>query len=180
MKIDGTHTIHATRERLWKLMIDPEVIRRIVPGLESLEETSDGTYRMTMKAGVGSIKGVFNGTISLAELREPEHYEMMVDGKGTAGFVKGGGALDLIDQGEATQVNYAGSVNVGGTIASVGQRMILSSARIMAGQFFTALEAEPAALETAEITGQDLVPPQHNIFLTFLRWLKRFFTTNLS
>lgn len=178
MKIEGTHTIHATRERLWKLMIDPEVIRRVVPGLESLEETPEGDYRMTMKAGVGAIKGVFTGTIRLAELREPEHYEMMVDGKGTVGFVKGGGALDLIDLGDATQVNYAGSVNVGGTIASVGQRMILSSARMMAGQFFTALEVEASALEKAETTGEEVAPPKHNIFLTFLRWLKRLFRSN--
>ncbi len=175
MKIEGSHTIHAPRERLWKLMIDPEVIRRVVPGLESIEEIEAGAYRMSMKAGVGSIKGVFTGAIRLADLREPEHYEMMVDGKGTAGFVKGGGALDLVDMGDRTQVNYTGSINVGGTIAGVGQRMIVSTAKMMAGQFFTALEAEAAALEQSETTGEALVPPKHNIFITFLRWLVRLF-----
>ncbi|MGE0104884.1 MAG: carbon monoxide dehydrogenase subunit G [Blastocatellales bacterium] len=171
MKIEGTHTINAPRERLWKLMIDPEVIRRILPGLESLEETPDGAYRMTMKAGVGSIKGVFTGAIRLDDLRPPEHYRMLVDGKGTPGFVKGDGTLDLVEQDGVTRVEYSGNVNVGGTIASVGQRMIVSSAKMMAGQFFTALEAEAAALHKSEITGEEHSPPSHNIFITFFRWL---------
>jgi len=171
MKIEGTHTISAARERLWNLMIDPAVIRRVVPGLESLEETPDGSYRMTMKAGVGSIKGVFTGTIRLDDLRPPEHYRMIVDGKGTPGFVKGDGTLDLVEQEGLTRVDYSGNVNVGGTIASVGQRMIVSSAKMMAGQFFTALEAEAASLLHSEITGEEHSPPTHNILVTFFRWL---------
>ncbi len=79
-------------------------------------------------------------------MREPEHYKMLVDGKGSTGFVKGAGTLDLAEQGAETVVSYAGEVSVGGTIASVGQRMVQSSAKMMAAQFFTALEAEAAAV----------------------------------
>lgn len=171
MKLEGTHTIKAPRARLWRLMIDPEVLRRCVPGVESLEANPDGSYKMNLKAGVGAIKGVYTGTIRLDEMREPEHYKMLVDGKGSTGFVKGAGTLDLAEQGEETLVTYVGEVNVGGTIASVGQRMIQSSAKMMAAQFFTALEAEAAAIAQAEATNKPIVPPKHSFFRNALRWL---------
>jgi len=166
LKLEGTHTIRSPRARLWKLMIDPEVLRRCVPGCESLEANPDGSYKMILKAGVGAIKGVYTGTIRLDELREPEHYKMIVDGKGSTGFVKGAGTLDLAEQGEETIITYAGDVSVGGTIASVGQRMVQSSAKMMAAQFFTALEAEAAAVAKAEETNAPVVPPKQSFFVT--------------
>jgi len=117
-----------------------------------------------MKAGVGSIKGIFNGAVRLEDLRPPEHFRMIVDGKGTPGFAKGTGDLGLEDQGETTLVRYSGDLQLGGTIASVGQRMIQASAKMMATQFFTALEAEAK-------TGEGEPPPQHGFFRTALRWL---------
>ncbi|HEY8458923.1 MAG TPA: carbon monoxide dehydrogenase subunit G, partial [Blastocatellia bacterium] len=145
MKIEGSHTIKAPRESLYQLMVDPQILQRCVPGCQSLEAVEDGSYKMILKAGVGSIKGVFTGSIKLEEMREPEHYKMIVDAKGSAGFLKGEGLIDLTDHGEETMVSYAGETSVGGTIASVGQRMVQSTAKMMAGQFFAAIEAEAAA-----------------------------------
>ena len=142
MKIEGSHTINAPRAALWQMLIDPAVLQRCVPGCESLETLEDGSYKMQLKAGVGSIKGVFNGKIKLDELHPPEHYQMIVEGTGKVGFVKGIGTLDLVEQDNATVINYAGDVSVGGTIASVGQRMVQAAAKMMAGQFFKAVEAE--------------------------------------
>src|SRR5262249_28509918 len=113
MKIEGSHTIKAPRGFLYQLMIDPEILQRCVPGCQSLEAAEDGSYKMTLKAGVGSIKGVFTGSIKLDEMREPEHYKMIVEGKGAPGFLRGEGSIDLVEQGEETLVNYAGEVSVG-------------------------------------------------------------------
>jgi carbon monoxide dehydrogenase subunit G len=123
------------------MLIDPAVIQRCVPGCEALAALDDNSYEMTLKAGVGSVKGVFNGTIKLEELRAPEHYKMIVEGTGKVGFVKGSGVLDLVEQGAETLVNYTGEVSIGGNIASVGQRMVQAAAKMMAGQFFKAVEA---------------------------------------
>ncbi|MBI1762176.1 MAG: carbon monoxide dehydrogenase subunit G [Acidobacteria bacterium] len=142
MKIEGSHTLKIPRAQLYRMLIDPVVIQRCVPGCEALEAHEDGTYKMTLKAGVGSVKGVFNGQIKLDELREPEHYKMIVEGTGKVGFVKGAGLLDLVEQGNETIVNYTGDVSIGGNIASVGQRMVQAAAKMMAGQFFKAVEAE--------------------------------------
>lgn len=173
MKVEGSYTIKATRDRLWPLMIDPEVLSRCVPGCQSLEAQEDGSYKMAMKAGVGSIKGLFNGLIRLAEIREPEHYKMIVEGKGAPGFVKGEGALDLAEQGEETIVTYAGDVSVGGTLASVGQRMVLSAAKMMAGQFFAAIEAEAKAIAKAEETGEPHEAPKQGFIRNTIRQIKK-------
>ena len=163
MKLEGTHQVDAPRERVYQSLVNPEVLQRCIPGCERLEQTGDNIFSATIRAGVGSIKGVFNGTVRLEELREPEHFRMVVDGKGQPGFLKGSGDLDLEQQDTGTLVKYAGEVQVGGTIASVGQRMIQGTVKMMATQFFTALEAE-AKTEVGE------PPPQHGFFRTALRW----------
>ncbi len=163
MKIEGTHEIQAPRERVFQAMIDPAVLQRCIPGCERLEKTGENSYEATLRAGVGSIKGVFKGTVRLEEIQPPTHFRMIVEGKGSPGFLKGTGDLNLEEQGAGTLIKYAGDVQVGGTIASVGQRMIQGSAKMMASQFFTALEAETQ-------TGADEPPPKHGFFRTALRW----------
>ncbi|MFN7929840.1 MAG: carbon monoxide dehydrogenase subunit G [Blastocatellia bacterium] len=173
MKIEGSYTVNAPRELVWNLLIDPDILSRCVPGVQSLENTESNAYKMMLKTGVGAIKGVYNGAIKLEDIREPEHYKMLVDGKGAAGFVKGVGELDLVAQDETTVVNYAGDVSVGGTIASVGQRMILSTAKMMTSQFFTALEAEAKAIIKAEETGEPVTTPKQGFFRNTFRAVKK-------
>lgn len=134
--------MNAPRTRVWNAMIDPEVLGRAIPGCERLEKTGENTYSVTLRAGVGSIKGLFTGHVRLEEMRPPAHYKIMVEGKGQAGFLKGSGDLDLAERDGITEITYSGDVQVGGTIAGVGQRMIEGAAKMMASQFFTAIEAE--------------------------------------
>ena len=163
MKLEGTHELQASRERVYQCLTDPEVLQRCIPGCERLEKTGDNSYSATIRTGVGSIKGVFNGSVRLEDMRPPEHYRIVVEGKGAPGFVKGSGDLDLVDTKGSTTINYTGDLQVGGTIASVGQRMIQGTAKMMASQFFTALEAEAK-------TAPDESPPKHGFFRTTLRW----------
>ena len=163
MKIEGTHQLQAPRERVYECLTDPEVLQRCIPGCERLEKTGENSYSATIRAGVGTIKGVFTGTVKLEDMRPPEHYRIVVEGKGTPGFMKGTGDLDLEAQGETTIIKYTGDLQVGGTIASVGQRMIQGTAKMMAAQFFLALEAEAK-------TGVGEPPPSHGFFRTALRW----------
>lgn len=163
MKLEGTHQLQASRERVYQCLTDPDVLQRCIPGCERLEKTGDNSYSATLRTGVGSIKGVFNGTVRLEDMRPPEHYRIVVEGKGAPGFVKGSGDLDLQHGAGMTTINYTGDLQVGGTIASVGQRMIQGTAKMMAAQFFTALEAEAK-------TALDEAPPKHGFFRTTLRW----------
>jgi carbon monoxide dehydrogenase subunit G len=163
MKIEGTHQLNAPRDRVYQSLIDPEILQRCIPGCERLEKTAENTYSATIRTGVGAIKGVFTGTVRLEEMRPPEHYRIVVEGKGAPGFLKGSGNLDLGAQGEGTLIKYTGDLQLGGTIAGVGQRMIQGTAKMMAAQFFTALEAEAKT-----VAGE--APPKHGFFRTALRW----------
>ena len=163
MKLEGSLELDAPRERVYQCLVNPEVLQRCIPGCERLEQTAENTFSATIRTGVGSIKGVFNGTARLEDLREPEHLRLVVDGKGAPGFLKGLGDLDLASTENGTKVTYTADVQVGGTIASVGQRMILGTAKMMATQFFTSLAAEAK-------TAVGEPPPQHGFFRTALRW----------
>jgi uncharacterized protein len=173
MNVEGTYKIEGTRERVWQLLTAPDVLQRCVPGCETLEADDDGSFKMTLKTGVGSIKGLFNGTIKLAELQEPEHYKMIVDGKGAPGFLRGEGTIDLIEEGYETTVTYLGDVNVGGTLASVGQRMIQATAKMMIGQFFAAIAAESKALSQAEQNDEPFEPPKQGFIRNTIRQIKK-------
>lgn len=142
MKIEGTHQIEAPRERVFAALTDPAVLQRCIPGCEQMEKSGENRYNAKLTAGVGPVKGVFTATVSLDQLVPPEHYKLIVEGKGQPGFVNGTGELNLKDSGTATEIQYTGEVNVGGLIASVGQRMIQSTANLLAGRFFKSLESE--------------------------------------
>ena len=164
MKIEGTHELNSSPERVYETLIDPVVLQRCIPGCERLEKTGENAYSTTLRAGVGSIKGVFTGNVRLEEMQPPRHFRMVVDGKGQPGFLKGSGDLDIEGREGVTIVSYTGEIQVGGTIASVGQRMLQGAVKMMATQFFTAIEAE-ARTEAHE------PPPKHGFFRTALRWL---------
>lgn len=142
MKIEGTHRLPAPRERVYAALIDPAILKRCIPGCESLEQHDAGHYEAVIKAGVGSIKGTFRGNVTLEDMRPPEHYRLALQGKGVVGFAKGSATFDLVAEDDGTLVKYAGELQVGGTIAGVGQRMIEGTAKMMAGKFFGQLETE--------------------------------------
>jgi carbon monoxide dehydrogenase subunit G len=142
MKIDGTQKLHALREQVYSALTDPKILQRCIPGCESLEKTADDTYAAILKAGVGSIKGTFKGEVRLEDMRPPDHYRIVVEGRGALGFAKGSADFDLEEKDGATTIAYSGELQIGGTIAGVGQRMIEAAAKMMAAKFFAALEAE--------------------------------------
>jgi carbon monoxide dehydrogenase subunit G len=134
----------ASRERVFDALTDPAVLQRCIPGCEQMEKTGKNQYSAKLSAGVGPVKGSFTATVTLEELRRPEHYRLVMEGKGQPGFVKGSGELNLSEDGDGTSIQYSGDINVGGLLASVGQRMIQGAANMLAGKFFSALESETA------------------------------------
>ena len=172
MKIEGSYIIKSPKERLFRLLTSPDILQRCVPGCQSLEANEDGSYKMTMETGVGSIKGMFTGLIRLDDINEPDQFKMVVEGKGAPGFLKGDGFLSLTEQGQETTVTYSGDVSVGGTMASVGQRMVQSAAKMMAGQFFAAIEAEAKAIAQAEEAGEIVKLPKQGFLRNTLRQIR--------
>lgn len=142
MKVAGTHTFNAPRQVVWPMLLDPDVLARVMPGCKQLSEVGPNEYEGALSVRVGPVQGQFSGTVRLENIQEPEGYEMHVDGKGPSGFVEGSGGLRLEDGGESTTLHYDGEVQVGGRIASVGQRLLDSSARAIIRQSLTELEKQ--------------------------------------
>ena len=151
MKIEGTQDLSASRERIYEALSDPEVLKRCIPGCQSLERTDEGAFAANLKAGVGAIKGNFTGTVRLEDMRPPEHYRIVVDAKGGPGWVKGAGDFDLEQTAEQkTSIKYSGEMQAGGPIAGIGQRMIQAAAKMLASQFFKSLESETGETDKPE------------------------------
>lgn len=142
MELAGTYTFQAPRSAVWEALMDPTVLAQALPGGEQLEKVGENEYRAAMNVRVGPVQGKFAGKVELADIQQPEGYRMKVSGSGPAGFVEGEGSIKLLEEGESTVMSYAGDVQVGGKIASVGQRLIDSTAKSVIRQGLKVLDAE--------------------------------------
>ncbi len=136
MKLEGTYTMPAPRELVWRSLMDPLVLARSLPGCEKVEPNSDGSFHAELKVGIAAVKGTYHGRIEILDPVPPESYRMKVEGQGTGGFLKGEGNLTLTESASGTLISYSGEAQVGGVIASVGQRLIVMAARQIVMQFF--------------------------------------------
>jgi carbon monoxide dehydrogenase subunit G len=142
MKITGVHQLPLDRERAFRALQDPEILARCMPGCEGLERIGEGEYAMRMKMALAAFTGQFDGKVRIADSVPPESFRLIVEGKGKAGFMKGDGLLHLTEQQGGTQIQFEGDVQVGGTIAAVGQRLIDTTAKMMIRRFFDKLATE--------------------------------------
>jgi carbon monoxide dehydrogenase subunit G len=142
MKLDGTNTLPAPVETVWKTINDPDALRRCTPGLKELTETGPDNYKATLSIGIAAVKGTYAGTLRITDKQAPTHYKIILEGSGGAGFMKGEGTVDLEAQGGGTLLRWAGDIQVGGLIAGVGQRMLSGVGKMLIGQFFKCLEQQ--------------------------------------
>ncbi|MBO0903671.1 CoxG family protein [Jiella sonneratiae] len=148
MDLKGEYRLPASRETVWEKLNDPEVLKRCIPGCEELEKTGDNEMKATVTAKVGPVKAKFNGEIRLENINPPEGYSIVGEGKGgIAGFAKGGANVHLAAEGAETVLTYDVSAQVGGKLAQLGGRLIDSSAKKLAGQFFDNFAKEVEAAE---------------------------------
>ncbi|HLW58475.1 MAG TPA: carbon monoxide dehydrogenase subunit G [bacterium] len=140
MKIDGTNTLPASVDTVWKTINDPEALRRCTPGLKELKAISPDNYAATLQIGIAAVKGTYAGTLRITDKQAPTHYRIILEGTGGAGFMKGEGTVDLEPQGDGTLLKWVGDIQIGGLIAGVGQRMLGGIGKMLIGQFFKCLE----------------------------------------
>lgn len=139
MTLDGSYTFQAPRERVWALLMDTEAIASCVPGCEGLEPLGDDRYQATLVATVAAISGSYEGTVAMRDKVAPASYRLLIEGSGKHGFVNGESVVTLRDADGATVVDVSGTMEVGGTIARVGQRLIGSVSKMMLDRFFACM-----------------------------------------
>ena len=136
MKFTGENVLAASVDQAWDALLDPAVLVRTIPGCERLEATGDNVYAMTVTAGVASIKGTYAGSCELRDLVEHESLVMKLDGAGAPGTIGATVNVRFTPEGSSTRISYDADAVVGGMIGGVGQRMLTSVSRRMAGEFF--------------------------------------------
>jgi carbon monoxide dehydrogenase subunit G len=136
VKFTGENVLAAPVEQAWDALLDPAVLVRTIPGCEKLEATGENAYAMTVTAGVASIKGTYAGSCELRDLVEHESLVMKLDGAGAPGTIGATVNVRFTAEGSSTRISYDADAVVGGMIGGVGQRMLTSVSRRMAGEFF--------------------------------------------
>ena len=145
MKIFGTYSLPLAQERAYQILQDPEMLARAMPGCKGLEKIGENEYRMKMKMVLASLAGDFDGKVKITDQTPPTSFRLVVEGSGRPGFIRGDGLLKLTPDESGTKVSYDGDVQVGGTIAAVGQRLLDGTAKMMIKKFFEALSQAASA-----------------------------------
>lgn len=176
MKFTGENVLQGPVSQVWEALLDPAVLVRTIPGCSKLEATGENAYDMTVTAGVAAIKGTYAGTCRLSDLHEHESLMMDLQGAGAPGTIGAKVAVAFHDAGDGTtRVTYDADAVVGGMVGGVGQRMLTSVSRKMAGEFFgnvgdvlsgaapavaaPAAAATPATPGAPAAVGQVFTPP---------------------
>src|SRR3954471_368685 len=138
MKISGSNVVAQPVDKVWEAILDPRVLVATIPGCGRLEETGDHEYAMTVTAGVAAIKGTYSGSCALSDLAEHQSLVMNLQASGTPGTIDAKVDVAFDDLGaEGTRVSYEADAVVGGMVGGVGQRLLSSVSKRMAGEFFS-------------------------------------------
>lgn len=145
MQISGTYRFNAAPDLVWARLMDPAIISTCIPGCNALEPDGENRFRANLTVALAAIAGTYDGTVMLSDLVPGASYRLTAEGQGRPGFIKGDSLVSLIPDGGATIVYVSGTLQTGGTIARLGQRLIGSVSQMMMDRFFGCLQSKVEA-----------------------------------
>jgi carbon monoxide dehydrogenase subunit G len=143
MQMNDSQRIPASKDKVWAALNDPEVLKQCIPGCQNLDMTAPNEMTATVVFKVGPVKATFGGKVTLSDLDPPNGYRISGEGSGgVAGFAKGGALVRLESESpEITILHYEVDAQIGGKLAQLGGRLIDSTAKKLAGEFFASFGA---------------------------------------
>jgi len=168
VKIEGEYLFNGPREELWEVFRDPEVLATALPGTKSLEKVAENEYVGEMNVRVGPVAGLFSGRLTVSNEVPPESLTLTVEGKGSPGFMNGSGDVRLSEQDDGkTLMRYEGEVQIGGKLASVGQRLLDTASKSMIRQGLETQDQVLQARVAAKSEGKEVeyTPPSEGEFM---------------
>jgi carbon monoxide dehydrogenase subunit G len=149
MQMNDIQRVPASKAKVWAALNDPEILKQCIPGCQSLVMTSPTDMTATVVVKLGPVKATFSGKVTLSDFDPPNGYRISGEGSGgAAGFAKGGATIKLeAESGDVTNLRYVVDAHIGGKLAQLGGRLIDSTAKKLAEEFFRSLAA---ALTTPE------------------------------
>jgi len=167
VKIEGEYLFDGPRDAVWEIVRDPDILATALPGTQSLEQVSENEYQGEMQVRIGPVGGLFSGRVTISDEIPPESLTITVEGKGKPGFVKGTGFVQLsAAENNKTQMQYQGDMEVGGRLASVGQRMMDSVSKSLLKQGLDSLNQALVARVSSAESGEQVKyePPTETQF----------------
>lgn len=167
MKLEGEYVFNGPRDEVWQLVRDPDVLASALPGTQSLKQVSENEYEGDINLRMGPVAGVFSGRLVVSNEEPPKKCTLAVEGQGKPGFIKGTGNVNLMDQGDGTTLmKYDGELQIGGRLASVGQRMLDTASKSMMRQGLETLNQTLEARVAAKTEGKEVdhKPPSESEF----------------
>jgi len=151
MEFSGTQQIAVPIEKVWTFLLDVNNVAGCAPGFQSLEVLGDEHWKAVVAVGVGPVKAKFTMDVTRPEMHEPDLMVVKGRGKAPGSAVEMSGTMNLISEGpEETRMDWGATVTVNGTLASVGARLMNSTAEKLTGQFFDSLKKK---LQSSSVTG---------------------------
>lgn len=152
MKIAGTYKFEASLETTWDALFNADVLARTLPGCDKLEKEGD-QFNGVIRVKMGPVQGKFQGKVNIEDVVEHDNYRMVIDGRGPAGFAKAKVSIRLVAEGAQTEMSYEADIQIGGKIASVGQRLLDASIKAITKQSLESLHTQIKVLQ-AEANGE--------------------------
>ena len=150
----GSATVAASPEKIWKMLLDPATLQAVIPGCHDVKKISDTHFRADVTIGVGPVKGRYRATVILSDLDEPHGVTLAGSAEGALGFGSGKGRITLAPQANGeTSVGYVYEAEIGGKVASIGGRLLDGAARVVIGQFFASLARQAGGNNANQGTG---------------------------
>jgi uncharacterized protein len=141
MQLSGKQVLHAAPSRVWALLMDPDSLVRLVPGITDLEKIGDNSFKSVFDIKLGPVRGSFTGNLQLEDLAENKSYLLKLQQNSKIGNASAVVKINLVPVGDAqTELDFNGDVKLSGLLASMGQRVIGGVANTLTKQFFHNLE----------------------------------------
>jgi carbon monoxide dehydrogenase subunit G len=143
MQLTGTHVIKAPPEKVWAMLMDTDILAKMVPGITSLEKLEENKFKAMLGVKLGPVNASFAGQLQLENLLPPQSFSMKVQQNSKVGNAAANIGIKLVAVDELqTEVNFDGDVKLSGMLATMGQRLIGSVANTLSKQFFQNMEKE--------------------------------------
>jgi 2-furoyl-CoA dehydrogenase large subunit len=139
---EGGHFVPAKPSEVWRTLLDPTALAAVIPGCHELDLVGDNSYHADVSLGVGPVRGRFSADVALSDLVEPEKVTLSGGVIGPLGASKGTGHITLTAEGDGTRVTYDYDIELTGTVASVGGRLLEGATKSVVNQFFQRLTAQ--------------------------------------
>jgi carbon monoxide dehydrogenase subunit G len=173
MKIAGTYTLRAPRDRVWPIIFDPVQLMGLIPGCEEIVADGPDSYRGSINLRLPAVSGAYRTAIVILERREPEFCRLEGEAAGAGGSVKGQAAFTMREAGSGSLVEYEGDALISGPLAGMNPRFVEGVAQQLVKQGLGRLDARALAAMDAEAAAP---APRPGLWVRFVAWLRTLFT----